>query len=218
MRALAICWTFMVTALVCSAVAGVVEGVVLDESARPVEGAKVHLAENRPFAGHRVIQFYESDAQGRFLISNVPFGSYYVLAGKEGAGYPDTKLAFYSNLEAPIVTLSADAPRANVTVKLPQKAATLRILSIADATTGKAVADPVLTARRVARPDLYISTPALSAGLLMPSDVDVAIEITAPGYKRWSNVDSTAANLRLKPGEVRDLSIKLQRDISAQKK
>ena len=75
-------------------VQGTITGVVLDEAGKPVAGAKVHTAEKDVLVAHQLVRYYETDDGGHFRISHVPWGTYFVMAGKEGAGYPDPVFVF----------------------------------------------------------------------------------------------------------------------------
>jgi len=187
---------------------GTVSGVVLDETGKPVEGASVHVAELGPFYGHRILQIHETDSKGRFSIDDLKWGSYAVLVGKEEAGYPDQKIAFYSNLAVPTVTLNPEFPTADVKVKLPPKAGRIEITTVVDASTGKKIETATMTLHRLGTPFLITAS---AGSILVPSDTEISIEVEAPGYQRWPAVDEKDSNrLRLKPLEIRKLQVKLQ--------
>lgn len=202
-----------VSMLVSAQERGQITGVVVDEVGRPLAKAMVHITEQKGFVGHRPVQAYETDEQGHFAINRVPWGSYLVLAGKEDAGYPDTKLAFYSNLEVPTVTLSPMFPKADVRVQLGPKAGVLELSPVTDAVTGKKIESPSITLRRSQNPDLFITTSAAGARILVPSETDILLEVSAPGYKPSASSDGIAnTRIRLKPEEVRKLAVSLQPD------
>jgi hypothetical protein len=206
------CLVLFLSSHMCGQTEGTIKGVVVDESGKPIRGAEVHIAENKPFYGHRLIQMYETDSTGQFVIPNVPWASYVVMAGKEEANYPDTKLAFYSNLAVPTVTLAPSFPTANVKVQLGPKAGTLEIESVVDALTGKKILTASVTLRRVQNPEFYIMTSATGGHILVPSLTDIAIEVSAPGYKLWPSKEAandTTAQIRLKPEEIYKLQVRL---------
>jgi len=190
---------------------GTVGGVVLDENSKPVSHAQVHIAEAKPFVGHRLLKFHETNDEGRFQMENVPWGTYVVMVGKEDAGYADTKLAFYSNLGAPTVTLAPSSPTANVTLKLSPKAGVLEIQTVTDTVTGAEVGPAAVRLQRIGTP-FFIYTSAPGAHLLVPSMTDVSVEVTAPGYKPWPAYGggSFSGRIRLRPQEVLKLDVQLQ--------
>jgi hypothetical protein len=202
-------FTLFFSSSVCAQAAGAIKGVVVDETGKPLAGAEVHIAENKQFVGHRLIQMYETNPAGQFLIANVPWGTYVVMAGKEAANYPDTKLAFYSNLAAPTVTLAREFPTVNVNVHLGPKAGILEIASLVDALTGRKIESATVTLRRVQNPDFFIMTSASAAHILVPSLTDIAVEVSAPGYKPWPTLEmaKNSAQIHLKPEEVYRLQI-----------
>ena len=189
---------------------GSITGVVLGQDGKPLEKAKVHIAESKPVYGSRVIQFHETDAEGKFAINHVPFGSYVVLAGKESEGYADTKFAFYSNLDAPTVDLSSLIPAENVTVHLI-KAGILHIGTINDATTGKPIRNCQITLKRADNPKFSISLSSSQENILVPSTVGVFLQIEAEGYQPWPLSDqATTGQIKLDPGQVFNLNVKLE--------
>lgn len=197
---------------------GSIKGIVVDENGKPVARAEVHIAEKKPSVGHRMLHMYETSGGGEFLIPNVPWGTYVVMAGKEDAGYPDTKLAFYSNLVAPTVTLAPAFPAATANVKFGPKAGVLEIAPTTDAETGKKIDSATITLRRKQNPSFFITTSATGGRILVPSFTDVAVEIAAPEYKSWPGREAarTEGKISLKPGEVLSLQVKLQPDRSSQ--
>src|SRR4051812_807963 len=103
---------------------GVIEGTVVDPSGKSVHHARVRVEpKGQPTSGgHRFLRYYETDEKGNFTIDNLPWGDYFVLAGKQKDGYPDMALAFYSNLSVPIVSISPAIPKAHLVVTLQPKA------------------------------------------------------------------------------------------------
>jgi len=211
----ACCLLFLTASVLMSAqVKGKISGVVVDGDGKPIAAAQVHIAETKPFYGHRILQFYETDKDGKFLIDHVPWGTYAVMGGKEEAGYPDTKGAFYSNLAVPIVILAPAFPSAEVIVPLGPKAGSLDILSVIDAVSGKKIAGGIITLRRLDNPTFLIKTSTtMLHPILIPALVDVAVEISAPGYKTWPSQDSAEGRVRLKSEENLKLEIKLQPEV-----
>jgi hypothetical protein len=200
-------------------VQGTIKGVVVDEQSKPVVKADVHIAENKTFVGHRLVDMHETDDQGRFVINKVPWGTYVVMAGKEGAGYPDSRLAFYSNLAVPTVTLAPAFPVATVSVPIGPKAGILELAPVRDSKSGKKIDAATVTLRRVQNPDFFITTFASGSQVLVPSQVEVSIEIAAPNYKSWPSLAGThtEGQIRLRPGELFKLTVALQCDTGSGK-
>jgi hypothetical protein len=189
---------------------GTITGTVLDEVGMPLAKAEVHVAPKGPFAGHRIVQFHETDSSGHFLIEHVPWGTYVLMAGKEDVGYPDTKMAFYSNLAVPTVSLTPDTPTLDVDLKLGPKAGILDLGVVTDKSTGKEVRSAAITLRR-AGGDFSMTASTTEGRILVPSSTEVIIGISAPGYKPWPPQEQMAAKGRilLKPDEVLKLQVYL---------
>jgi len=191
---------------------GTVTGTVVNETGKPLAKAKVHVAEKGPFAGHRVVQYHETDDGGHFRIAHVPWGTYVVMAGKEDAGYPDTAFVFYSNLAVPTVTLAPDLPTAEVSLKLGPKAGILDLEPVTDEATGKEIHSAAITLRRGDNREFFMTASTTEGRILVPSLTEVLIEITAVGYKPWPgpNRPATDARILLKPEEIQKLTVALQ--------
>jgi hypothetical protein len=193
--------------------AGVIRGTVVDEEGRPLKGAKVHV-EDRRFILHTALRFYETDADGRFQIGHLPWGSYSILAGKEDDGYPDTKFAFYGNLKVPKVLLTPSSAIQNVTIHLEPKAGIVDVNSVVSAATWESIKAASVTLRRDENTNFFITASPTMTRLLVPSGVKISIEIRAVGYEDWyypGYADaSRSVPVTLGPGEVLMLDIKLQ--------
>lgn len=188
---------------------GAITGVVVDELNNPVASAEVHIADRKPFFGHRLVEYHETDSDGSFNIQNVPFGTYDVLAGKEEVGYPDPKFSFYSNDEVPTVSLASSYPSVKVIVKIGPKGGILNKILVLDAISKKNVESAVITLSRVSNPKFSITTSSTVAKLLVPSDTKIRLVVTAPGYKPWSNDQIGSNSLILHPGQSTDLTVLL---------
>jgi hypothetical protein len=196
--------------VVCAQTDGSITGVVVGQDGKPLAKAEVHIGDNRPFYGSRTIQFHETDADGKFVIRHVPWGSYIVMAGKETEGYPDTKLAFYSNMDAPTVFLSQLSPVASVTVRL-SKAGILHIKSLVDEATGATVANAAVTLRRADNPEFLMTVSSSLKEILVPPTT-VTLQVDAQGYESWPKSDPATKidQINMESGKVIDLAIKLR--------
>lgn len=195
-------------------VQGTITGIVVDETGKRVAGAKVLTAQKDVLVIHQIVQYHETDDDGHFRISHVPWGTYVVVAGKESAGYPAPVFAsFYSNYATPSVTLAEDFPSADITVKIGPKAGVLDLEPVTDAATGKEIRSASVTLRRAANPDSFLSASTTQGRVFVPAFTEVLIEIGAKGYKPWPPQDQAAeGRINLKPEEVRKLRVTLQPD------
>jgi hypothetical protein len=186
---------------------GKIQGIVTDAAGNPVPGANVYAVEKGDFHGHRPSHSSESSSSGNFVIDHLSWGAYILLAKKESSGYPDTRLAFYSNQEASSATISADHPDAEVRITLPTVAGWLE-LSVTDANTGKALTSAAVTLRRVSNTRLYVRISTTVSHIAVPAQADVQVEINAPGYGQWPS-DANLPVINLLPGEHKHLDVKL---------
>jgi hypothetical protein len=204
----------LVTRALSAQTAGSIQGTVVDEEDRPLKGAKVHVEDRRFTLRTGALRFYETDADGRFQIGRLPWGSYVVLAGKEEDGYPDTKLAFYGNLKVPTVLLTPSSAIQNVTIHLEPKAGIVDLNSVVNAATWESIKTAAVTLRRAENTNFFMTASTTMTRLLVPSGVKISIEIRAVGYEDWyypGYSDATrSVPVTLGPGEVLMLDVKLQ--------
>jgi hypothetical protein len=191
---------------------GLVRGVVVDETGAPVPAAQVSIDPLNGLPRLAPIRMAETDKRGHFSINKLELGTYKVFAKKESAGYPDLTFAFYSNQMFTTVTLLANSPTADVSLKVGPKAGVVSGL-VTDAATNRPVAT-TFTLRRVELPDEWVSIGQRSDyRILVPSSAKVSLEISAPGYKAWRYTGEDGAPgtaLDLAPGEEKQMDIHLQ--------
>jgi hypothetical protein len=191
---------------------------------KPVVGALVSFLQKTEGRGKGKLtrRFYETDESGSFhaaLDLSSP-GSYWVLAKKEGSGYPETILAFYEDYEPPLVALHCGAMVSGTVVKLGSKSAYITAIQVLDAVTGNPIENASITFRRVHPPfrgvsnaEFSITTSATSmhsgpgySGFPIPSNADISYEISAPGYKT-----SKPQIMHLTPSNIAEISVKLEK-------
>lgn len=184
---------------------GSIRGTVVDEKGAPVSNAKVNASPVGGWLITKLVRYVETDAQGRFLIDGLTLGKYGIFAMKEEAQYPNLSSSFYSDNVFPTAVINAAAPTAEVRVQLGPKAAVLTG-SITDAINGSPV-DAAFQLTRVVSPSEWLGCSAPpNYRILLPSSVDVLVEVSAPGYRTWSS----PAPLRLQPGAEMRLDIQLE--------
>ena len=204
-----ICLLLFCTVPICVAQeSGTIQGVVIDADGKPLAGANVFpLLKGEVFVGHRISRSEQTASDGRFLITHLSWGTYLLVAEKQGSGYPDTRLAFYSNLQGASATISADHPRADVTINLGPQAGWLN-LSVVDATSGNKVTSATVTLRRVTNPKLWVTTAATPNRVAVPPDTEVQVVVDAYGYVTWPT-DNSQFVINLRSNEERQLKVQL---------
>ena len=208
-----------VSATACGQTAGTITGVVLNERGAPVAQAQV-LASKMGVqrAGSSVLQYHEADAEGGFTIENLSWGIYRVSAKKEDEGYPDPGFGLCTEHDEsiPVVTLKAASPTASVSIHLRPKAGAIQSISVVDAVTGMEMNSAAITLRRAAEPAIFVETSTTLRPILVPSNTDVSVEITATGYKGWpgNHEPKKKSQIRLSPEQGVKLEVKLAPDNS----
>ena len=196
-------------------VEGSIRGVVMNERGIPVKGATVYPSNNRPVAG-RVFPAALTDETGHFALQGLPLDEYEVKAYNEEEDYPELDgvwLSFYKRPSWPKVNLTAREPLAAVEVRLGPKTAVL-LGTITDAITGAALG-ACAGFSPVSQPDTTTAYPVNTKyRLLIPADANVAVQVWLDGYKPWyypgTDQKSARTSMRLKPGEERNVNVRLQ--------
>ena len=210
-------WLFLLSSISAATAAeagGTITGIVVNQTGAPVARAKVlalKVEANPPH--HFVLPFHEADADGHFSIEGLPWGTYVVSAGKDDEGYPDASFGVHADRQHPFpsVSLSPSFPTAAMTVHLPPKAGAIQSILVVDRGTGADLKSAAVTLQRVADPQCHSSMLATTRPILVPSNTDVSIRITAIGYKPWPGEDEQKdiGRLRLMPAQGIKLDVKL---------
>jgi hypothetical protein len=191
--------------------AGIVRGIVLDATDKPVEDATVRANFTGGFDG--IVPSAKTDRSGHFVIKRLAFGEWYVTASKEQDGYPDQSNAFYVGFSSTPVTVSLDAlhREQTITVHLGQEAATI-YGTILDAETGKPV-EPCTQLQWKHAPSISWSGYGLLKSqfrLLVPADTDITLVVWRWGYKPWFYEDENGSDaLRVAASAQLELQVKL---------
>ncbi len=197
-----------------------IRGFVVDEQGRPSARAQVTwidttLPPNTVQVQAGAVPTVTSDAEGRFTIPGLEVGHRYkVYASKEDDAYPDMTVAFYNPKDEAVIAEATQDGTSAIDVHLGPKAGRLE-WDVKDANTGQGVSPSFLFRPADATGGGVEGTALPQWNLLMPSNTDIVVEISASGYDTWyypgSSIKSAAVPLRMKPGEVRTLEVRLQR-------
>jgi hypothetical protein len=190
---------------------GTITGVVVDGNGDPVPHARVRLAED--MRAMDLSKTFPAGDDGRFVISNVRWGTYTVQAMKPEDGYPDPFVLIYRyHVSQPTVTVAAATPTAEVTVPIGPKAGSLLVRAV-DGATGKELGPATLTLRRRDDPRVAIQLEAASDAVLVPAAAPLMIAVHVDGYADWYypgvGPQALAKPLTLGAGEEKSLDIKL---------
>jgi hypothetical protein len=215
-----IVWLLLLVVSVQAQNSGKLTGVITDENDKPLAGAKVHLWDLNPAIVRQVPKYHATDAQGRFSIPDVPWGSYAVFAGKEADGYADTFASFYQQGPgfSPTVDFSILSPEQQTTIRLGPRAGALKITSLTDALTHKDInSSGVIVLRQAQHPERSLTTSTAYDHTLVPALTEISLEISAPGYKVWRGNERTlgSTRIRLQPNEILTLEVNLERENSS---
>jgi|SRR5579872_2033311 len=162
---------------------GLIRGQVMDEHGRPLAGATVTCAPAD--TSSQLKGSVKTDPSGHFTIGDLPWGRYAVSAQKPEAGYPDSRLAFYGNRKNPTSVLITSSRRSAI-LNFTLTARAVWLIGVVTDSVSNDPIDATFLLRRANHPENLLSAdlPA-SYRLLVPLDVDVKLEVAAPGYKTW---------------------------------
>ncbi len=206
---------------------GAISGRVLDAGGHPISGALV-LAERTDVIVQPAPRTWTS-RNGDFIIQGLTPGLYTLYTRKDDEGYPHTASNFYDEGESAELRLQVFAHQTtrNVIIQRGLKAAVLQGI-IVDATTNQPLKHAQITARRVDRPDRFLSTGLfwhvgedplkfVEGGFkfLVPSSLAFTVKVSAPGYEDWYYRDSQTQRkpgaLLLASNTTKDLHVALHR-------
>lgn len=179
---------------------GCLAGQVLDDSGSPL--AQMHVTAylaNRPFS-----RFTDTDENGRFLLADLPPGSYLIVTVNQDLGYTFSNSADFSE-EGLRVAVSDSAECTQATMRRKPRAAKLR-LNLTDSSTGKEIQKPVASFRRTDGFHGWDAVTQYQNELLVPPTKPLEIQVGAIGYEKADVIPMAP----LQPGEVRVLSVQLQ--------
>jgi Carboxypeptidase regulatory-like domain len=190
-----------------------VTGHVSDTEGKPVGDAKISVfpmdvAVSGPMPSSR------TDKNGRYRLLTPAFsGKTRLCAVKESAGYPDTQgLLFSSEKDVmPEISLVPGGVLDNIDMHLGPPDGVIEG-AVVDSKTGRPISSARLTLHRDHPESFYSATlPSDGHFLFALPAVPITIQITAPGYQRWSyhDPDRAAATLLLQSNEHRRVSARL---------
>ncbi len=198
---------------------GIIQGIVFDEAGNPVADAQVTTSGDLDChcitAYSSVIPTFDTDEHGHFVATSLVVGHHYkVYAKKEDAGYPEMMVGFFNpNDKATIAVAQPKEEAFDVRVQLGPKAHSLQY-NIVDSVTGKPVTNPTIHITRADDPADFGGTGCINNKCLVPSDAQVTVEFSAPGYQTWyyPGTGSKAAQtfIATAPGQTTKLDVLLQ--------
>jgi Carboxypeptidase regulatory-like domain len=195
---------------------GSIQGRVLDSDGKPVPAAEV-FAQSRDRGSSDILHVVTSNANGEFLLTQVPSGKNAIFTSKPADGYPDTMVAAFSsgvNL-IPEVLVEEAKTTSGVVIYLT-KGATL-VGSVVNLNNGLPVIGARILISRDDDPQLFLSTRADVKGrfqFTIPAKA-FNIQVSEPGYATWENGETAphakGPPILLSAGMYRKLLIRLEK-------
>ncbi|HEY0003865.1 MAG TPA: carboxypeptidase regulatory-like domain-containing protein [Pyrinomonadaceae bacterium] len=196
---------------------GAIEGRVVDNAGRGIAGAVI-TAIPLDQSGMTTQPVAHADPYGRFLLIDLPPGSYMLYAAKEEAGYLGTSYSFFVVNQAtiPRASVAAQQITQDIVLQLGAKAARL-VGRVLDATNGTPVENAEMMLIRADDPNNYhLTGPNKTGGIfqLIVPTVPFKIRVSARGYRDWYyGADGTKERsgiMRIEPDTTRELIVPLQ--------
>jgi hypothetical protein len=201
---------------IANASAARVEGVVVDSDNKAVKDASVYATSSgpKPARPHTVL----TNADGEFVLDNMPPGKIAIRAYKEGDKYPQISFKFDepdAAASTPEIELKAGDVFKGVVIHLDRKAGSLQ-LRVLDAGTSELIRWITFQMCRGDHPgDQGYCISGSARGdyqLLVPAAVPISIKVSAPNHNEWVYQDQATKSpfIALAGGEERTLTINLQ--------
>lgn len=192
---------------------GMVEGIVRDLNGTAIPEASVY-ALNETEMRKRITT--TADSNGKFVLRNVPPGTFHIHAYKESAGYPDSFFSFFATSKKAWQQVIVESGRTTggIIIELGPKYATLK-LSIHNE-SGEPVGSALTFTRTddLQRPYSRGSNGDGDTTLLVPP-VPFRLKVEAKGYETWNyggESGGTKNNLiELRSGETFSVEVRLKR-------
>jgi hypothetical protein len=205
---------------------GVIQGTAVDEKGNVVPDAQVNCYDLDPSKNVVEVQSgapasVTTDKDGRFLIEHVMAAHRYgIVAQKAEAGYPDMSIGFYNPTgKLQTATARAKGQASDVTVRMGPKATRLE-WDVKDVTTGEPIKGINYAMHRMDGGGESAGLAAVGGSApgrynwLIPSDIPVTIEFSAPGYQTWYYPGTTnkiaKTFMATAPGQATKLDVFLQ--------
>jgi hypothetical protein len=149
-----------------------------------------------------------------FVFEHLQFGPYVVYGDDEERGYSNFSTgpnASGFSWKAPRVELSAAYPEREVNWQLPPPAGSLSI-NLRDAMTGAVIPELQLTITEADPQRTFLGKyqSATIRTMLIPSDRDVLLHVSADGYGEWRESVGIGKPIHLAPGERMQLEVRLE--------
>jgi hypothetical protein len=189
---------------------GSICGTVLNENGSPASAVKVSPDYLGPHSG--VVPFARTDELGRYCLTGLALGDYYMTADDPEKGYPSTASGFFSTEpKRSQVKLSSTNLNGRADWKIPYKAGFVKV-ELVDAQSGKQIVPMFFELLVQSRPEVghMFGSAGSTTPLLVPPDQDVVVTIHAPGYRQGTDKEPQRTVVNLRPGEIKKLHIALQ--------
>ncbi len=195
------------------------------QSPTPTTGSICGYVQNErgaPAAHTKIIAFYlggyggpipltVTDEAGHYCATNLMLGEYEMTADDADKGYPMLMNSLYAPY-APerAIKLTPESPHGHLNWQIPYKAGFLH-LSIRDAQTGTLL--KFMSVCLIQRSDeerrMQVDTGSERV-LLIPSNQDIYLRVSWPGYESWPEDGSKGKLLNLFPGQDTTLQVTLR--------
>jgi len=190
---------------------GTVNGRVLTEDGHPVPGASVYLVPLHR-AGVGRPDTVKTNEMGIYKISVKEPGPYAIHAFKIEEGYPDVIFAFdvapNQALRREKVNILEGQSLTGIDVKLGPRSGNLHF-QVVDERTGRPLTKADYKLCQVQVPDNCVNSRAVGAFDISVPATEISVEISSPGYSTVKYAEKNQPFILVKPGEERDLVIKL---------
>lgn len=178
---------------------GQIVGIVRDDEGHPVAKAQVSPRPLGVAVFRALVKTVQTDADGKFKIDQLDWGTYALCAGKEADNYPNTMYPLYRTKDPPKVALSQQHPRGSAVVTIGPRGGLL-IGIVRDAITHVPLHSQLVLKKADGSSEIMISeNPDFHA--LLPANTNLTVEIREEGYQPWTYGTASNPVLRVRSGE-----------------
>jgi len=190
---------------------GTIYGIAIGQDGQPAKGIGLQAEPLSVAIGARLPNTTTNE-RGEYRFVNLPWwGRYTVCGNDEDAGYSTFVTGCVGQSQPAEVEITPERREAELRVKLPPKAAFLRV-NLSNVRTGAAIpAMRVLVTTSSNPPSLIFSTSCYSTKVvLLPPDKPILLHVTSDGFREWKESVGTGKPLRLASGTRLTFDVQLE--------
>lgn len=191
------------------AVGGSIHGTVIGNDGTSGAGIRLTASGRSGALGTRLPET-RTDQSGNYRFDRLGWDKYTIYADDPDVGYSIFSTGTSAQGNPPEVTLSPDHPEATLDLRLPPKAAFVRI-HLTNKRTGTVISGMQVRVMSSLNPlqQLFSISCSSDSEVLVPSDKDLLLHVTSMGFHEWDESAGSGKHIRVPSGNHVELYVQL---------